>query len=158
MRLALAAGIPVCLALMFCPVPVAAQATPTPAMRYAIGVVGGASLRGPQVAARVNVGLGRLVGIDAEVGYWAWTHFDDQDRLTVGGVQVRIGPRDTGGWHVVGLVGGSAALDTTGYTVTGGVGIEREYVGRRISIDVRAGMYTAFVNVGVLFGPRASSR
>jgi hypothetical protein len=69
-------------------------------------------------------------------------------------VQVRIGRRYGSGWHVVGLVGGMASFNTAGYTGTAGVGFEREFDGRRICIDAGVGMFTGFVNVGVLFGPK----
>jgi hypothetical protein len=126
----------------------------TPAMPIAAGVMGGFSGRGPQVNARVNVGLGWMVSVDGEVGYWGWSHFDDQNHLTVGAVQVRIGPRYGRGWHVTGLVGIMGAFNTDGRTASAGVGFEREFGNTRVCIDAGVGMFTGFVRVGVLFGPQ----
>ena len=167
MKRAFVAGASWCLA-MACSTLTAAQAPApaegggpadrTPAMPIAAGAMGGFSGRGPQVNARVNVGLGWMVSVDGEVGYWGWSHFDDQDHLTVGAVQVRIGPRYGSGWHVTGLVGFMSAFNTDGRTASAGVGFEREFGNTRLCIDAGLGMFTGFVRVGVLFGPRARRR
>jgi len=167
MWLALAVGLSSCLVVV-CAQPVAAQTATTgrpegtskvaPAMPYAVGVMGGASPRGAQVGARVNVGMGWLVSLDAEVDYWGWIRFDDQNHLTVGRLQLRIGPRHRRGWRVAGLVGGMTAFNTDGYTGMAGVGFEREYGRLRVCIDAGVGMFTVFVNAGVLFGPNPRRR
>jgi hypothetical protein len=167
MKRAFDAGVLCCLILACSPageaqVPATAEtarpADRTPAMPFAAGVMGGLSGRGPQVIARVNVGLGWMASVDGEVGYWGWSHFDDQDHLTVAAVQVRIGPRYGPGWHVTGLVGFMGAFNTDGRTASAGVGFEREFGNTRLCIDAGLGMFTGFVRVGVLFGPRAQRR
>jgi hypothetical protein len=124
------------------------------AVPYSAGIVGGASPRGGQAGIRMNVGLGPLVSLDLGAEYWGWSHFRDQDHLVVARAQVRIGPREKSGWRPVGIVGGTIALNTEGYTPTAGLGLEREYGTRRVSVDVGLSMFTFFANVSVLFGPR----